>query len=162
MPCMNDKIWVSTEEIVNSITYYLIELALEIPKISKSLPFRMPIYKLHKKTCRWIISAQGTIFSMLAHILIVALMRFLPLFKEWVKVRTYGYEKNLQTKISIFWIVESIIDFSINMPKNISYIFVVDITQSNENIPIHGEDNLGEAYHLLHRQGMFTILQTTL
>jgi hypothetical protein len=62
----------------------------------------------------------------------------------------------------MFWIVESIIDFSINMPKNISYIFVVDITQSNENIPIHEEDNLGEAYHLLHRQGMFTILQTTL
>ncbi len=95
MPCMNDKIWVSTEEIVNTITYYLIELALEIPMISKSLPFRMPIYKLHKKTCRWIISAQGTIFSMLAHILIVALMRFLPLFKEWVKVRTDGYEKKI-------------------------------------------------------------------
>ncbi len=45
----------------------------------------------------------------------------------------------------MFWIVESIIDFSINMPKNISYIFVVDITQCYENIPIHGEDNLGEA-----------------
>ncbi len=91
MPCMNDKIWVSIEEIVNTITYYLIE----IPMISKSLPFIMPIYKLHKKTCRWIISAQGTIFSMLAHILIVALMRFLPLFKEWVKVRTYRYEKKI-------------------------------------------------------------------
>jgi hypothetical protein len=47
---MNDKIWISIEETINTITYYLIELALEIPMISKSLPFIMPIYKLHKKT----------------------------------------------------------------------------------------------------------------
>jgi len=45
----------------------------------------------------------------------------------------------------MFWIVESIINFSINMPKKKSYIFVVDIMQCYDNIPIHGEDNLGEA-----------------
>jgi hypothetical protein len=48
-------------------------------------------------------------------------------------------------KFQCFRIVESIIDFSINMTMDISYIFVVDITQCYENIPIRGEDNLGEA-----------------
>jgi hypothetical protein len=42
----------------------------------------------------------------------------------------------------MFWIVKSIIDFTINHPEKIEDVFVADITQCYENIPIEGKDNM--------------------
>jgi hypothetical protein len=44
---------------------------------------------------------------MLAHILTIALMRFLPLFKEWVKIRIDGHGKKIT--IQNFNVVDNII-----------------------------------------------------
>jgi hypothetical protein len=42
----------------------------------------------------------------------------------------------------MFWIVDSIIDFTFNHPKKIEDVFVACIAQCYENIPIEGKDDL--------------------
>jgi hypothetical protein len=42
----------------------------------------------------------------------------------------------------MFWVREPIIDFTINHLEKIEDVFVVDVMQCYENIPIEGKDNL--------------------
>jgi hypothetical protein len=62
-------------------------------------------------------------------------------FKEWSKIKIYGYKRYFNIKTFTFSIVKSIIDFTINLLENIHDVFVLDITQCYENIPIEGKDN---------------------
>jgi hypothetical protein len=45
----------------------------------------------------------------------------------------------------LYWIVDSIIDTTLNLPESLSDILVADITRCYETIPLHGPDNLLEA-----------------
>jgi hypothetical protein len=96
--------------------------------MSTYLPFIMPIYKLLKKSYRWLINAHGSIFTLMTHVVTYALMKFTIFFKEWKKIKIYGYQKKFNIKTFMFFIVKSIIDFTINLPKNIHDVFVLDIT----------------------------------
>lgn len=99
-----------------------------MPMMSTSLRFIMQVYKLHKKSYRWLTNAHGSIFTLMTHVVTYAFMKFMIFLKEWIKIRIYAYQRFFNIKTSIFWIVESIIDFTINLLENIYDVFVLDIT----------------------------------
>jgi hypothetical protein len=90
----------------------------KMPMMSTSLPFIMQVYKLHKKSYRWLTNAHGSIFTLTTHVVTYAFMKLMILFKEWSKIRIYGYQRFFNIKTSMFWIVGSIIDFTINLLEN--------------------------------------------
>jgi hypothetical protein len=91
--------------IANLIAIKLETILLEMPMMFTSLPFIMPIYKLHKNSYRWLTNAHGSIFTLTTHVVIYAFMKLMILFKEWSKIRIYGYQRFFNIKTSMFWIV---------------------------------------------------------
>jgi hypothetical protein len=66
----------------------------------------------------------------------------LDVVKSWARSTKKGYNNFLQINISIFWIVNSIIDITLNFPESIYNDFVVDITRCYESILLQGAENL--------------------
>jgi hypothetical protein len=56
-----------------------------------------------------------------------------------------GYHNFLQVDTSIYWIVESILQVNLNLPRAITDVYVADITRCYESIPLDGCDNLLDA-----------------
>jgi hypothetical protein len=66
----------------------------------------------------------------------------LDVVKSWARSTKKGYNNFLQINTSIFWIVNSIIDITLNFPESIYNDFVVDITRCYESILLQGAENL--------------------
>lgn len=77
----------------------------KMPMMSTSLPFIMQVYKLHKKSYRWLINAHRSIFTLTTHVVTYAFVKLMILFKEWSKIRLYDFQRFFNIKISMFWIV---------------------------------------------------------
>ena len=65
-----------------------------------------------------------------------------------------GYKNFLQVDTSIYWIIDSINDFCLNLPREIHNIYVADITRCFETIPINGQDTLYEAMKFITSLGV--------
>lgn len=102
----------------------------------------MAIYKFHKRKYRWITNAFGSIYVNLATLLTVTTMALLEEVKQWAKTTLTGYKNFLGVDTSIYWIIDSINDFFLNILSNIHNIYVADITRCFETIPVNEQDAL--------------------
>ena len=117
----------------------------ECPPCFTSLPYIMATFKLHKAKYRWLTNAHGTVFSGIATLLTVTSKLVFETFKSWAKDTEQCYRNFLKVDTSLCWIVDSIIDATLNFPSFMTDIFVADITRCYESIPLQGEDNLFDA-----------------
>ena len=154
IPCLDNDKWLSIEEVTNPLLVTMQDLMMELPINGKELPYIMAIYKFHKKKYRWITNAFGSIFVNLATLITVATMALLEEVKEWAKTTIQGYKNFLQVDTSIYWVIDSINDFCINLPNNIHNIYVADITRCFETIPVNGNDTLFEAMEFITSLGV--------
>ena len=69
----------------------------------------------------------------------------LDTFKSWAQNTKQGYKNFLQTDVSMFWIIDSSIDATLNFPTQMTDIYVADITKCYESIPLDGPDYLLDA-----------------
>jgi hypothetical protein len=81
-------------------------------------------------------------------------MTILEEVRELAYTRVEGYKRFLKTDTSIYWIIDSIIDFTLNIPHEINNIFVADITRCFETISIIGRDTLFEAIEFITSLGV--------
>lgn len=121
---------------------------------SHELPYIMAIYKFHKKKYRWITNAFGFIYVNLATLITVATMVLLEEVKQWAKTTLTGYKNFLNIDTSIYWVIDSINDFCLNIPLNVQHIYVADITRCFETIPVNGQDTLYEAMEFITSLGI--------
>ena len=154
IPCINNGTWLSIEEVTNPLLVTIQELLVELPINGRELPYIMAIYKFHKKKYRWITNAFGSIFANIATLITIATMALLEEVKEWAKITTLGYKRFLKVDTSIYWIIDSINEFCINLPHNIHNIYVADITRCFETIPVNGSDTLFEAMEFITSLGV--------
>jgi hypothetical protein len=56
-----------------------------------------------------------------------------------------GYKNILRVDTNMYWIIDSVVDATLNLPDQILDIFVADICCCYESIPLQGPDNLLEA-----------------
>lgn len=141
-PCKNDHIWLLPTSILNQIELDLKSLLPECPISYEALPYLMATYKLHKTKYRWLMNAYHTIFSNIALLLTIMFKLILESFKAWIVNIEKSYKRFLNIDTSIFWIIDSIIDAILNLPTQISNIFVADISRCYEAIPLKGPNNL--------------------
>ena len=114
----------------------------------------MAIYKFHKKKYRWISNAFGTMYVNIATLLTIATMALLDEVKEWASTNVKGYKNFLGIDTSMYWIIDSITDFTLNIPEVINNIYVADITRCFESIPISGKDTLYDAMEFITQIGI--------
>ena len=114
----------------------LIELLPECLPIFNALPYLIASYKLHKTNYRWLTNAFQTVFSNLAILLTLTSIEILESIKLWAKVTERGIKNFLHIDTSLYWIIDSIMDATLNFPDKIHDIFVVDITRCYESIPL--------------------------
>ena len=149
-PCKDDMSWLLPTHMLEKIQVDLRNILPEIKIAHQALPYLMATYKQHKNKYRWITNAFQTCYSGIAHLITICNMLILESIKEWAAQTTRGYKNFLQADTSLFWIVNSAIDVTLNMPEKLSDIFVADITRCYESIPLEGEDNLQDALaHLI-------------
>lgn len=141
-PCKNHDVWDLQTSIFDTVKGQLIVLVPECPPIFNALPYLMAMYKLHKAKYRWITNAYQTVFSNLAILLTLTSNVILDTIKCWAQVTEKGYKNFMQVQTSLYWIIDSVMDATINLPEEIQDIFVADITRCYETIPLTGPDNL--------------------
>lgn len=144
-PCKYDGRWVLPTAIFDTVKSDLLLLLPESPPQYNSLPFLMATFKAHKQTYRWLTNAFRTVYSSIAVLLTIATIQVLEMIKSWAKKRCESYKNFLRTHTSIFWIIDSILQFTLNLPTQITDIYVADVTRCYESIPIEGPDNLLDA-----------------
>ena len=154
LPCMNNGQWSSIEEVTTVITKAIQENIPELYIDSSELPYIMAIYKFHKQKYRWISNAFGSLYVYLASLVTVATMSLLEEVRQWANTTLNGYKNFLKVNTSIYWVIDSINDFCLNLPHEIHNIYVADITRCFETIPINGHDTLFEAMEFITSLGV--------
>jgi hypothetical protein len=144
-PCKDNSLWTLSYTILDQVSEELKQVLPESPPPYQALPYLMATYKQHKTKYRWLTNAYCTVFSNIALLLTIASKLVLHSFKGWASSKLKDYKTFLQVNTSFFWIVDSIIDTTLNLPVSISDIFVVDISRCYETNPLEGPDNLSDA-----------------
>jgi hypothetical protein len=144
-PCMAQSTWSLPTSILDKVTCELLDIFPESPPQYTSLPYLMASYKLHKTKYRWLTNAFRTVYANIALLLTITSNLVLDSVKSWAQLTEKGYKNFLQVDTSLFWIVDSVIDTTLNLPDSIYDVFVADVTRCYESIPLHGDDNLLDA-----------------
>ena len=109
----------------------------------------MATFKQLKTKYRWLRNAFQTIFSSIATLLTLTSAEILETYKSWANSLEIGYKNFLKVDTSMFWLIDSAIDMTLNFLDRIFDIFVADITRCYESIPLQGKDNLLEAIQFI-------------
>ena len=154
LPCFNNGRWSSVEEVTLSITNAIREIIPELQIDSNELPYIMAIYKFHKQKYRWISNAFGSLYVNLASLVTVTTMSLLEEVRQWANTTLTGYSNFLKANTSLYWVIDSINDFCLNLPHEVHNIYVADITRCFETIPVNGQDTLFEAMEFITSLGV--------
>lgn len=144
-PCMSNSRWTSPTNILDMVLAELHNILPDCPPPCEALPYLMATFKQHKNKYRWLTNAHCTVFTNIAVLLTITSKVILDAFKSWARLTEEGYERFLNVKTNLFWLVDSIIDTTLNFPQQMSDVFVADITRCYESIPLQGSDNLLDA-----------------
>ena len=154
LPCMEDGKWLSIDEVTSNLQATIHETLPDLTIDNHELPYIMAIYKFHKKKYRWISNAFGSMYVNFATLVTIATMALLEEVKQWPNTTIKGYKNFLKVDTSIYWIIDSINDFCLNLPQNVHNIYVADITRCFETIPVNGQDTLFEAMEFITSLGI--------
>ena len=126
----------------------------ELPMHEEELPYIMTTYKVHKKKYMWISNAFGTIYVNIATLFTISTMALLNEVNEWATTTVKGYRNFLGIDTSIYWIIDFITDFTLNIPEKINNIYVADITKCFESIHVSGKDTMYDAMEFITQIGV--------
>ena len=152
-PCREDSIWLLPSMILQLTALEATSLVPELNISYQALPYLMSTYKLHKNLYRWLTNAFHTMYSNIAHMLTITTMRVLESVKEWAQLKRISYARFLKVETSLFWLVNSSIEVALNLPNQVTDIFVANITRCFESIPLTGPDNLIDAVAFVIKLG---------
>jgi len=80
-------------------------------------------------------------------------MEVLDMFRVWAKKRVDGYRSFMNTETSIYWLINSVIEVTLNLPYEIHNVYIADITKCFESIPLSGPDNLIDVVSFVMKTG---------
>jgi hypothetical protein len=141
-PCKSGNIWLLPTGVLDQVSNDLNNILPEFLLPYQTLPYLMATFKQHKGKYRWLTNAFQTMFSNIARLLTITSKVIIETVKTWALLKVQSYLHFLRADTSIFWIVDSIIDTTLNLPTELHDIFVADICRCYETIPIQGPDNL--------------------
>jgi hypothetical protein len=141
-PCKSDQVWLLPTAILDQVSVNLKNILPEFLPPYQALPYLMATFKQHKGKYRWLTNAFQTVFSNIALLLTITSKVILDSLKTWAFLKNQSYKNFLRVDTSIFWIVDSIIDTTLNLPHDLHDIFVADICRCYEMIPLQGSDNI--------------------
>jgi hypothetical protein len=150
-PCQSSGMWSLPTAIFDTVKDQLLSILPEAPPTYSALPFLMATFKQHKLTYRWLTNAHHTVYTQIATLLTVTSNAVLETFKSWARRTEDGYCNILRTNTSIFWIIDSVMHVTLNMPEKIHDIYVADMTRCYETIPLEGDNNLLDALKFVIR-----------
>jgi hypothetical protein len=145
VPCKTSSTWDLPVSILEKVSCDLSHLLPEYLSPFQALPYLMATFKQHKAKYRWLTNAHNTVFSNIALLLTITSKVILESVKMWAHTKVIKYRNFLQADTSLFWIVNSIIDTTLNLPMTLYDVYVADISRCYETIPLEGPDNLFQA-----------------
>lgn len=132
----------------------LTTLLPELPIYEETFSYIMTIYKVHENKYRWISNAFGILYVNIATLLTVSTIILLDEVNEWTNNTVKGYRNFLGIDTSIYWIIYSITDFTLNIPSTINSIYVVDISRCFELIHVSRKDTKHDAMEFITHIGI--------
>ena len=149
LPCKTGEVWQLPTAILDQVCVELWNILPEFLPPYQALPYLMATFKQHKGKYRWLTNAFQTVFSNIALLFTITSKVILDSLKAWACLKNQSYKSFLRVDTSTFWIIDSIIDATLNLPSKIEDIFVADICRCYETIPLHGDDNILDAISFL-------------
>lgn len=102
----------------------------------------MVTYKIHKKKYRWLTNAANCIF-LGPTIIITQTLHLIDMeLKTWCSLQSDTYKRFSKVEANLFWVIDSVFDFTLNLPSTLHSMYMADITHCYKSIPLTGEDNL--------------------
>ena len=138
LPCKVGQVWQLPTAILDQVFVDLRNILPEFLPPYQALSYLMATFKQHKGKYRWLTNTFQTVLSNIALLLTITSKVILDSLNTWACLKNQSYRNFLQIGISIFWIVDSVIDIALNLPIKINNIFVVDICRYYETILLHG------------------------
>ena len=138
LPCMTNSVWDLPTSILDQLVDELNLILPECPVPYQSLPYLMATYKQYKTKYRWLTNIFATVFSNIAKLLTITSSLILESFKEYARLMEQSYCNFLQVQTSMFWIISLFVEATLNFRDDMTNIFVADITQCYESIPLEG------------------------
>ena len=83
-------------------------------------------------------------FSNIATLLTITSKVVLESFQISAQTRVVGYKNILRVDTSMYWIIDLVMDATLNLPDHILEIFVANICRCYESILLQGSNNLLE------------------
>lgn len=129
----------------------LIDLIPEVQFRDAGLPYLMATYKIHRLKYRWLTNATNCVFLGPATIIIQALHLVVIELKAWYNLWIGTYKRFGKVVANIYWVINLLFDFTLNLPPAIHSIYMADITRCYESIPLSSVDNLPDALQFVIR-----------
>lgn len=107
---------------------HLLDIILEVQFFDVDIPYLMATYKLHKKKYRWLTNAANYVFLAPTTIITHAMHLVIIELKEWCKLHSEMYERFSKVIANIYWVINSLFDFTLNLPTTIHNVCMADIT----------------------------------
>lgn len=89
----------------------------------------MATYKLHKRKYCWLTNAVNCLFFRPAIINTQALHLIIDELKVWCQLQSETYKWFGKTAANLYWVIDSLFDFTLNLPEVIHSLYMADITQ---------------------------------
>lgn len=94
-------------------------------------------------------NATNRLFSGIASIITQLLLVIIFELKVWCKLRMTTYKKISKVETTLYWVIDSLFEFTLNLANSIHNMYIADITRCYESIPLTSADNLHEALAFL-------------
>lgn len=113
------------------------------------LPYLIATYKLHKQKYQWLTNAANCLFLEPAMIITHALHLVITELKVWCKHQRDMYKRFGNKASNLYWVIDSLSNFTLNLLEVIHSVYMADITRCYEIIPLTRGDNLLDALQFL-------------
>lgn len=89
----------------------------------------MATYKLHKLKYRWLTNAANCLFSRPTTIITQALLVIIADLQAWCKQQSEIYKRFGKSDANLYWVINSMFEFMLNLPRAIHSVYMTDITR---------------------------------
>lgn len=136
-------------DMVSMLQMQLLELIIEVQFCDVGLPYLMVTYNLHKMKYYWLTNTINCLFLGFAIIITFSMQLIIIELKIWCKLCSEMYCRFGRATANLFWVINLLFEFTLNLPEAIHGIYMADITWSYKSIPLSGLKNLPNALHFV-------------
>jgi hypothetical protein len=134
--CRTSSIWDLSNTILDKVSHNSSQMLPECFLPFQFVPYLMAIYIKYKAKYKWETNAHNIVFSNIAVLLTITSKVILESVKTWAQFKVINYKNFLQVITRVYWIINSIIDVTLNLPMPMHDIYVANLYETTMKLSL--------------------------